>query len=276
MPKFAKVLLAEIDEPQTPIRFAMDEAKMDTLCESMKELGLLQPIGLKRKDGRYEIEYGHRRFRAAIALKWKEIPALVFTAKELSEGAAMLAENIEREDITASEEAVLFAEAQETLHIDEAGLMKRFRKSGNYIAERLSLLRSDELVFKAVADRHISFAAAKELNKCTDEGHRRYLLDSAIRSNAGAKVIMGWVCQWKAFLPQPSTIAKLDTPPPPPAPAISHGIECCMCGGFRDPYNLVSVYIHKWELEKIREIMQQPPVEPELAAAVAAPESSQQ
>lgn len=274
MPKFSKVLLAMIDEPQNPIRFTMDEAKMQSLCDSMRDIGLLEPIGLKRVGERFEVEYGHRRFRAAIHLGWSEISALIFNSKELTEGAAMLAENIEREEITAAEEAVLFAQAQEQFNLDEAGLCARFKKSPNYISERLKLLRNDEAVYKAVAERRITFAAAKELNKCTDEGHRRYLLDSAIRSDASAKVVMGWVCQWKAYVPSPETIATPEGAPPPPPPVIEHGIECCMCGGFRDPYNLVSVYIHKWELEKLREIMMQPPLEVEAETNSAVPGSN--
>ncbi len=261
MPKFTEVPLSLIDEPAMPVRISMDDEKMQSLALSMGEIGLLQPIGLKRGTGRYEIEFGHRRFIAARSLKWKTIPALVFTAKELQDGAAMLAENVEREEITAAEEAVLFAEAQEKFQLDEDGLCKRFKRTPNYIAERLNLLRRDPEVYRAVQERKISFAVAKQLNRCTDEGHRRYLLDSAIRSEAGANVVMSWIAQWKAAIPQNIPANDPSATPAPQPIEISHGIECAFCGGYRDPYNMVSIYVHKWELDKIREIMQQPPIE---------------
>ena len=270
MPKFTRIALSLIDEPAMPVRISMDDRKMDELCQSMSDIGLLQPIGLKHLDGRYEIEFGHRRFIAAQRLKWREIPALVFTAKELQDGAAMLAENVEREDITAAEEAVLFTEAQEKYNLDEAGLMTRFRRSANYIAERLTLLRRDPEVFKALQQRKISFGAAKELNKCTDEGHRRYLLDSAIRSEAGQKVIASWVAQWKASIPQNIPATDPAAPAPPRQIEINHGIECAFCGGYRDPYNMVSIYVHKWELDEIRKVMRQPPIEEISKTAVPA------
>jgi len=273
MSKLAKVLLSEIDQPKLPIRISMDETKMQDLCESMREIGLLQPIGLKTVDGRYEIEFGHRRFIAASRLKWREISAIVFSAKELAVGAAMLAENVEREDITAAEEAVLFAQAMERDKLDEAGLMKRFRRSANYIADRLALLRGDPEIYRAVQERQISFAVGRTLNKCTDEPHRRYLLDAAIRSGASAVCVMGWIDQWRAQATQPQgTVPVFDTTAAPD-PILDHEISCRLCGGYRDPYNLVSIYVHKWELEEILRVMQRPVDERPASAPSEAVES---
>lgn len=271
MPKLLRVQLSEIDEPKLPIRFSMDERKMQGLCENMREIGLLSPIGLKKVDGRYEIEYGHRRFIAARRLNWRDIPALIYDKNELVEGAAMLAENVERESITGAEEAVLFAQAMERDHLDEAGLVKRFRRSANYIGIRLELLRKDPEVFRAVQERKITFAAGRELNRCTDEPHRRYLLDSAIRSHVGSTVISGWIGQWKAMVTQPEPTSTYGTLTPAPEPEVDHGIACRLCGGFRDPYNLVPIYVHKWELDEILRIMQRPVDErPSSEAAPAA------
>lgn len=258
MPKLANISLELIDEPQLPVRIAMDDQKMSDLRESMHNIGLLQPIGLKHVGKRYEIEFGHRRFLAAQDLRWKTIPALIFSSKELADGAAMIAENVEREDITAAEEAILFAQAQEKYGLDEAGLVQRFRRTPNYIAERLNLLRGDPEVYRALQERRISFSTAKELNKCSDEGHRRYLLDAAKRADASAPVVRGWIAQWKAQAGIAVSTAT-DTPAAPlPEAVVNHGIECVICGGYRDPYNLVPVYIHKWELDEILKVMRRP------------------
>jgi ParB family chromosome partitioning protein len=252
LPKLARIPLADIDEPKNPGRVAMDTGKMDELKDSMREIGLLQPILLRRVDGRYEIEAGHRRFLAAKALGWSEMHALVFKDDEIVAGAAMLAENIIREDMSAAEEAILFAEAQESLKLDEAGLVARFRRSSDYIADRLRLLRDDPQVFNAQLERKINFSVARELNKCGDESHRRYLLDAAIRGEVGARVVAEWVRDWRRNeLPQttaaPVTVASEAVSTPEPS-----GPACFFCGGAKDPYNLVNVYIHKWELAQIQ------------------------
>src|SRR6202035_4950988 len=85
--------LAEIDPPSTPARMAMDDQKLAELRESMRAIGLLQAIGVVARDGRYEIEYGHRRYTCACDLGWITIECRVFHPSELALGAAMLAEN---------------------------------------------------------------------------------------------------------------------------------------------------------------------------------------
>jgi ParB family transcriptional regulator, chromosome partitioning protein len=261
MPKLERIRLEDIDEPALPIRCAMDEDKLRELGESMQELGLLSPIGLRPADGRYEIEYGHRRYLAALALKWPDIPALIFQAAEIQAGAAMLAENVIREDISAAEEAVLFAQCQEKYGLDERGLVERFKRSPDYIADRLHLLRDDLEVFQALLGRKINFSVAKALNRCDDENMRRYFLAQAIRAETGAKVVESWIRDWRA-----SQVVPPAAPVTEPATAardaeMDAGLACCICGGFRDPFNLVSVYIHKWELEQILKIVNRGPEE---------------
>lgn len=257
MPELRNLTLGEIDEPSLPIRIAMDDARMEDLCDSMAKSGLLQPIGVKPVNGRYEIEFGHRRFLAATRLRWATIPALIFQPAELQSGAAMLAENICREDITAAEEALLFAQAQEKFSLDEDGLVEMFRRSSDYIADRLRLLRDDPEVFKALHERKINFSVARELNKVPDEQTRRYYLDAAVRGGVNARTVMGWRQQYQAAQSTPSPTASADPPAAEQQQPSPHEVSCFLCGGNRDPYNLESVYIHKWEKEHILKLVRE-------------------
>jgi len=261
MPEYRRIALADIDEPQTPARIAMDDVKLDELTANIAANGLLQPIGVKQADLRYEIEYGHRRFICVTRLGWKEVPALVYAPGELKEGAAMLAENIYREELSAAEEALLFADAQERYKLDEAGLMARFHISADYLGDRMRLLRGDQKIFEALANRFIGFSVARELNKCTDEPHRRYLLDLAVRGGCTAVVAASWVRQWKQELHSQSTNPVPPTPAAELPPSDPYRLECVICGGFRDPYNLVNVHIHKHELDQIKRALTAPPEE---------------
>ena len=251
MPELKRIALPDIDEPPTPARVAMDDLKMSELMKSMSEIGLLNPITLKRLDLRYEIECGHRRFIAAKNLGWKEITALVYEPAELVEGASMLAENVFREDLSAAEEAVLFAEAQEKYQLDEAGLCARFHVTPDYLGDRMRLLRQDQEVFGALMRREINFSVARELNKCEDQAHRRYLLDIAQRTGYAARVIADMIRQ---FRQQQSPTQSTPVAPEPAAStpvADPYRVECVLCGGHKDPYNLITIQIHKWEWELI-------------------------
>jgi ParB family chromosome partitioning protein len=257
MPELRNLTLGEIDPPDLPIRIAMSDAKMKDLCDSMSKIGLLQPIVVKPVNGRYEIECGHRRFIAATQLGWPTIRALVFKPEELSEGAAMLAENICRESITAAEEALLFAQAQEKFSLDEDGLVAMFRRTPDYIGDRLRLLRDDAEVFKALHKRKINFSVARELNKIPDEAQRRYYLDCAIRGGVNARTVMGWRQQYTASLSTPSPTASADPPAAEEEQPSPPDLGCFLCGGSRDPWNLESVYIHKYEKEQILKMVKQ-------------------
>jgi ParB/RepB/Spo0J family partition protein len=257
MPETRDIPLTEIDEPQLPARVAMDDRKLADLMESMKSVGQVHAIAVTVKDTRYEIIAGHRRFVAASQLGWATIRAEVFQPSEIAEAAAMLAENVTREDLSAAEEALLFQEHRERYSLDEAGLVARFKKSPDYIGDRLRLLRGDKTVFDALLAGRINFSVARELNKCDEEGHRRYLLDIAVRTGYSAAVMADHVRQWRQNQPMYSTLP----PPPvegePPPPPQEFRQECAFCGGWRDPWNMESVMVHKDELDALRKQMQQ-------------------
>jgi len=255
MPEYRKVPLAEIDEPETPARVSMDDVKLAELRDSMAQNGLLSPVGLKKKNGRLEVEFGHRRLLCAIGLGWHEIPALVFESWEIAEGAAMLAENVDREDLNAGEEALLFAEHQTKYNLDEAGLVARFKRSADYIADRLRLLRGEKCVLDAVLARRINFSVAREINKCKNESDRIYLLDVAIRTGYSAHVIADQRRLLEAY-PAPTPMPAAASAEPVPAPAVHcEAPKCHFCGGDKDPFNLVIIYVHKWELQIIEKAL---------------------
>jgi ParB-like chromosome segregation protein Spo0J len=180
----------------------------------------------------------------------------VYEPSELAEGAAMLAENIFHEDLSAAEEAILFQEHRERYNLDEAGLCARFKVSPDYLGDRLRLFRGDQKVFDALLARRINFSVARELNKCTDEGHRRYLLDVAVRTGYSAAVMADHVRQWRANQASLNTPPVVILPGEPAPPPEEYRQECAFCGGYRDPWNMVSVMVHKDELADIRKALE--------------------
>jgi ParB/RepB/Spo0J family partition protein len=251
VPETRYISLAEIDPPDIAMRVAMDDIKLRELRENMAELGLIQPLCVVARDGRYVIEDGHRRFTCACDLGWATIRCEVYHPAEIADGAVMVAANRHREDPSAAEEALLFAEHREKYNLDEAGLCARFRVSPDYLGERFRLLRGDETVFAAVLARRISFAVARELNRCENEAHRRYLLDVAINTGYSSRVMADHVRQWRAAGAPPASAQPSSASVEPAAPAPEYKQECVLCGGYRDPWNLESVLIHKAELQMI-------------------------
>lgn len=246
MAELRNVDMQYIIEPALPVRAAMDEEKLAELKQSLAEIGLLQPIILMPSGERYEIEAGHRRFLAARELGWTEIRAVIYQPGEIQHEAAKLHENLFREDITAAEEALFFAELVEKHGYDEERLCKATSRSANYIADRMRLLRGDQNVFTAVMERKIPFAVGRLLNSIEAEPLRRMYLDQAIRSGAPARVVRDWVNHLKVEAIGPVTVQPQDYGNGAGEDGPAHAMECFFCGGWKDTYNLQMVWIHSY------------------------------
>ena len=251
MPETRDIELSMIDEPDLAMRAEMDDTKLAELCESLATVGLIHPLCVWEREGRYVIEDGHRRFNAANMLGWRTIRCEIYAPAELATGAVMVAANRYREDPSAAEEALLFQKHRELYNLDEAALCARFKVSPDYLGDRFRLLRGDSHIFDAVLKRGISFAVARELNKCEDEAHRRYLLDIALRTGYSSRVMADQVRQWRANAQPLAPVPAASAGEPSAEPAPEYKQECKFCGGYRDPWNLVPIMVHKAELDMI-------------------------
>lgn len=275
--RFLSIEMGAIAEPELPARETMDEQKMLELSESMSAIGLQQPIIVEEMSSGFRIVAGHRRFLAARRIYWTHIPALVYPAGAVDVIAVMVHENACREDLNPAQEAVWFMQLIEARHLDEAGICALTKRSPTYIGDRLALLRNDERVFEACRSGEISFAVARVLNRFKSESMRRYYLDAAIRAGTSAKVVEQWLRDYEAqtltnvaeAVERSTTVASVAVEDSPDK------VKCMFCGGDRDPYNLVAVMIHKWELAHILKALDvRREAEAEAAASVIPIDSS--
>lgn len=138
-----QVAIESIDPSSAQPRRIFDESELQTLAESIRERGVLQPILLRRREGmagRLEIIAGERRWRAAQIAGLHEMPALVreFTDTEALEIA--LIENIQRSDLTALEEAAGFQRLIEEYGHTQEDVAHAVGKSRSHVANTLRLL----------------------------------------------------------------------------------------------------------------------------------------
>ena len=245
------IALSLINEPGIPVREAMDEAKMQELKASLRAVGLLQPIIVVRRDSRYEIVAGHRRYVAAKSLGWREIMAVAHPDGDNAMEAARLHENLFREDLSDAEIATFLHELVNKHQMNAEEICRLVRHSENWVVDRLKLLDGDPQVFEALRQRQIPFSVARELNRCGDELLRRSYLDSALRGGVNARTVADWVMRWKADQACPIRPAQPVESAAPMESAAAPQMECALCGGQRDPWNLVMVWVHRWELEMV-------------------------
>lgn len=150
--------------PNQPRR-EFDEAALEELAESIRQIGIIQPITLRKmEDGTYQIIAGERRWRASQMAGLNAIPAYVRTADDEGMMQMALVENIQREDLNAIEIALAYQNLIEQYDLTQDALSEKVGKKRATVANYLRLLKLPAQVQMALQKREM------------DQGHARALL----------------------------------------------------------------------------------------------------
>ena len=154
--------------PYQPRKVFNDEALQD-LSESIKEHGVFQPIIVKKSIKGYEIIAGERRVRASKLAGLTKIPAIIRNLNDEQMMEIALLENLQRENLSAIEEAIAYKSMIEKLALTQEELSKKVGKSRSHITNTLGLLRLPKEVQVMVANNSLSMGHARVLSKLEDE-----------------------------------------------------------------------------------------------------------
>lgn len=146
--------------PNQP-RKNFDEEKLQTLSDSIKEHGLIQPIIVTRKDENYIIVAGERRWRAAKKAGIKKIPVLIRDYNELAVKEIALIENLQREDLNPIEEAMGYRSLMDDYNLTQEEISARLGKSRSAIANSVRLLSLDKYTQDKLVSGEISEGHAR-------------------------------------------------------------------------------------------------------------------
>ena len=158
-----EIVITQISPNPKQPRTVFDEADLDELAFSLKEVGLLQPIVVRPSSAGYEIVAGERRWRAAQAAGFKTIAALV---RETSDDVLLrdaLLENLHRSQLNALEEASAYAQLLDDFGCTQEELAQRLGRSRPQVTNMLRLLRLPIAVQRKVAAGVISAGHARAL-----------------------------------------------------------------------------------------------------------------
>ena len=138
-------------------RQRFDPTAISELAQTIEEHGLLQPIVLRQYEtDHYEIIAGERRFRAVNSLKWTEVPAIVEEMSDDETASMALIENLQREELSAIEEAHAYQQLMALNHMTQAQLAEGIGKSQGFVANKLRLLKLSEPIRNAILNRQIT------------------------------------------------------------------------------------------------------------------------
>ena len=159
-----EVPLSQIQPNPDQPRHVFDEEALRELSVSIKQLGVIQPITLRKiDDENYQIIAGERRYRASMIAQLKTIPAYIKTADDENVMEMALIENIQREDLNSIEVALAYQNLIETYSLTQEQLSERIGKKRTTIANYLRLLKLPAEIQVAIRDKRIDMAHARTL-----------------------------------------------------------------------------------------------------------------
>ena len=175
-----------MSNPYQP-RKVFDEEALKELSESIKEHGVFQPIIVKKSVKGYNIIAGERRTKASELAGLKTVPAIVrdFSDEEMMQVA--LLENLQREDLSAIEEAKAYKSIIESLRLTQDELAKKLGKSRSHITNMLGLLRLPLSVQDMVLYDKISMGHARILSKLENKDQIEELANKIVNENLSVR-----------------------------------------------------------------------------------------
>jgi len=169
--------------PNQP-RVHFDEDSLNDLANSIKEIGVLQPLLVREMSpGVYQLIAGERRWRAAQRAKLTEVPVVVREINQLESVEQALVENLHRQDLTALEEASAYQQLADDFGLTHEKVAKRVGKSRAAVTNALRLLSLPASIQGYLADGRLHAGHARALLACKDSKHMESLAATAVRED---------------------------------------------------------------------------------------------
>lgn len=163
-------------------RYRFDSDKLDELERSIERNGIIQPIVVKRVDRGYRIIAGERRWRAAMKLNMRSIPAIVREVELDEEMEIAIVENLQREDLNPIEEAKAIRRYIDKTGSTQEELSKILGKSRSYISNTMRLLNLPDNIVEDIEVGNISSGHGRALLSL--EGDNQQLLLEKVKTDS--------------------------------------------------------------------------------------------
>lgn len=163
------------------------EASLKELIDSIAEHGIFQPLIVTRLGSEFQLIAGERRLRAALELKLKTVPVIVRKADEQKKLELALLENLQREDLSPIENALAFQKLMSEFNLTQEQVAKKVGKARSSLANTLRLLSLPDIIQRALMEKRISEAHAKQLLAIDDQDKQINLFKKILRHNLSVK-----------------------------------------------------------------------------------------
>lgn len=190
MSRMAEIDIADIVPNPTQPRTRFDEEALDELADSIRTLGVIQPITVKKEpDGNYMIISGERRWRASRMAGIETVPAYIREADDQSLLEMAIVENIQRQDLNAIEVALSLQRLVDECHLTQDSLGERVGKKRSTVANYMRLLKLPVEVQLALREDLISMGHARALVNVESHDKQIALLKKIVKKGLSVRQV---------------------------------------------------------------------------------------
>jgi ParB family chromosome partitioning protein len=179
--KVIEVSVGEIVANQNQPRQEFEQENLQSLADSIKVHGILQPIIIRNKNGSYEIVAGERRFRAAKMIGLRKVPCIVKEMTDHVSAQLALVENLQREDLNQIEEANAYEQLMREYNITQSELSEVIGKSRTHVTNTLRLLKLSPKVIDMIKTQELSAGHGRALLRLEDLAEQKKWADLAVK-----------------------------------------------------------------------------------------------
>lgn len=187
VPGFEEISLTQIVANPYQPRREINPQHVEELAKSIASEGLIQPVVVRKKQGKFELIAGERRLRAFEQLKRKAIPARIIEASDASSATLALIENLQRENLNPIDEALGYASLVRDFDLTQEAAAERVGKSRAAVANTLRLLTLSSEIQGFLSRRLISTGHAKVLLGLESDEHRKLLARRIIETGMSVR-----------------------------------------------------------------------------------------
>ena len=173
--------------PRQPRKW-FDQEKLDDLADSIREHGVIEPVIVRPAEGgAYELVAGERRFRAAVQVGLKSIPAVARVMDDRESLEIAIIENVQREDINPVECAVAYRRLMDEFGLVQEKIAERVGKSRSTIANTLRLLKLPKPILDSLDKGDITEGHARALMSITDAEYQKRIWERVIEEGLSVR-----------------------------------------------------------------------------------------
>nr|WP_317357487.1 ParB/RepB/Spo0J family partition protein [uncultured Tyzzerella sp.] len=185
--KVIEININKVQPDKNQPRKSFNDDTLEELALSIKNVGIISPIIVKKKGDFYEIISGERRFRAAKKLKLKTVPIIIKEYDDLASLEVALIENIQRENLNPIEEALTYKVFQEKFGLNQEKIAEKVGKNRTTITNAMRLLKLDSRVQNFVIELRLSQGHARTLLSIENEDVQFELAEKIIEEQLNVR-----------------------------------------------------------------------------------------